>query len=301
MKTPKSDIHLLDLTRGRQIAEGKTKGIFEAKQDPDRVFVVSKDDITAGDGAKHDVLKSKAELATTTTCNVFRLLKACGMPIAFDGQYNGETFIAPKCDMLPYEVVVRREAHGSYLKRNPNLEKGHLFPRLVVEFYLKTKDKVWKGWELPCDDPLMVLSEEDPNRVCIYDAGSPIIDKRFPNLLFKTSDIFAHENEAEFFPQMKKIAREVFLILEKAWQIEGGRLLDFKVEFGLDSKGNLLLADVIDSDSWRVLIDGVHVDKQVYRDGGGLDEVLKKYIIATEITERFASKSKNDFLCCLPG
>ena len=40
---------------------------------------------TGGDGAKHDVIPDKGALATATTCNVFRLLKACGLPVAFGG------------------------------------------------------------------------------------------------------------------------------------------------------------------------------------------------------------------------
>ena len=44
---------------------------------------MAKDDITAGDGAKHDIIPDKGRLATATTCNVFRLLKACGLPVGF--------------------------------------------------------------------------------------------------------------------------------------------------------------------------------------------------------------------------
>src|SRR6202007_1357610 len=107
----------------------------------------------AGDGAKHDIISGKSALANGTTCNVFRLLKACGIPVAFEEQDSATSFIAPKCQMLPYEVVTRREAHGSYLKRNPQYAKGQLFPKLIVEFYLKTKDKNWKGKPLVADDP----------------------------------------------------------------------------------------------------------------------------------------------------
>jgi len=92
------------------------------------VTVMSKDDITAGDGAKHDVIPGKGRLATATTCNVFRLLKVCGLPVAFEEQDSALSFVAPGCTMLPYEVVIRREAHGSYLKRNPHFAKGQLFP-----------------------------------------------------------------------------------------------------------------------------------------------------------------------------
>src|ERR1041384_3052788 len=146
--------HPKALSLGALVTEGKTKRIFRINGS-DLVSVVSKDDITAGDGAKHDIIPDKGRLANQTTCNVFRLLKACGLPVAFEEQDSPTSFIAPLCEMLPYEVVVRREAHGSYLKRSPAFAKGQLFPKLIVEFFLKTKDKDWKGKPLVADDPLM--------------------------------------------------------------------------------------------------------------------------------------------------
>src|SRR6266852_4323898 len=88
---------------GALVAEGKTKRIHEAQGGSDLVTVISKDDITAGDGAKHDVIADKGRLANATTCNVFRLLKACGLPVAFVQQDSATSFIGPKCQMLPYE------------------------------------------------------------------------------------------------------------------------------------------------------------------------------------------------------
>ena len=76
------------------------------------------------------------------------------------------------CAMLPYEVVARREAHGSYLKRPTHVSKGHIFPRLVVEFFLKTKGRRWKSHELTCDDPLMIWSENAGN-IALHHAGKP--------------------------------------------------------------------------------------------------------------------------------
>ena len=67
----------------------------------------------------------------------------------------------------------------------------------------------------------------------------------------------------------------------------GGTLVDLKVEFGFDTRGRLLLADVIDNDSWRVIEDGSYIDKQVYRDGGALDDVAAKYRRVAEITDHF--------------
>ncbi len=265
------------------LSEGKTKRIHQAAGNDDLVVVVSKDDITAGDGAKHDVIPDKGELATRTTCNVFRLLKACDIPVAFIEQNDATSFVAPRCQMLPYEVVVRREAHGSFLKRNPHLAKGDLFPRLIVELFLKTNGKRWKSHELICDDPLMTYVE-DAAQIRLF---SPAVPPREPFLTLAAQEVFSHDNEAKSFPTMRTIARQAFLVLEKAWQIEGRRLVDFKVEFGFDAGGRLLLADVVDNDSWRVVESDSYIDKQMYRDGGALSEVAASYRRVAEITDHF--------------
>jgi phosphoribosylaminoimidazole carboxylase/phosphoribosylaminoimidazole-succinocarboxamide synthase len=187
--------------------------------------------------------------------------------------------------MLPYEVVVRREAHGSYLKRNPHLAKGQLFPQALVEFYLKTKDKNWKGKPLVADDPFMQFAE-DAKQIRLFNPAKPLQGQE-PFLVLAGSEVFSRADESKMFPEMRRIARQAFLVLEKAWQLEGGTLVDLKVEFGFDAKGNLLLADVIDNDSWRVLEGGSYIDKQVYRDGGALDDVAAKYRHVAEITGHF--------------
>jgi phosphoribosylaminoimidazole carboxylase / phosphoribosylaminoimidazole-succinocarboxamide synthase len=270
---------------GVLVAEGKTKMIHLLDGSPGLATIVAKDDITAGDGAKHDIIPDKGRLATATTCNVFRLLKACGLPVAFVEQDSAISFVAPQCDMLPYEVVVRREAHGSYLKRNPHLAKGQLFPQTIVEFYLKTKDKNWKGKPLIADDPFMQFTE-DGKQIRLFNPAKPLQGQE-PFLVLAGSEVFSRADESKMFPEMRRIARQAFLVLEKAWQLEGGTLVDLKVEFGFDTKGNLLLADVIDNDSWRVLEGGAYIDKQVYRDGGALDDVAAKYRQVAEITGRF--------------
>ncbi len=118
--------------------------------------------------------RTRAGSPTPPPRNVFRLLKACGLPVAFVEQDSAISFIAPHCRMLPYEVVVRREAHGSYLKRNPQFAKGQLFPRLIVEFFLKTKDRDWKGKPLTCDDPLMSYVE-GATQIKLYNPAKPIL------------------------------------------------------------------------------------------------------------------------------
>jgi len=181
--------------------------------------------------------------------------------------------------------VIRREAHGSYLKRNPHFAKGQLFPKLIVEFFLKTKDKNWKGKPLVADDPLMNYAEGGSD-IRLFNPAKPMHGQE-PFLVLPTSEVFSRPDEWKIFPEMERIARQAFLALEKSWQLAGGTLVDLKVEFGFDTKGRLLLADVIDNDSWRVLENGAYIDKQVYRDGGALDDVAEKYRRVAEVTGHF--------------
>ncbi|MEK9195462.1 MAG: phosphoribosylaminoimidazolesuccinocarboxamide synthase [Patescibacteria group bacterium] len=270
------------------LAEGKTKIVRQNIHDPMLAILEAKDDITAGDGARHDVIAGKAVYATTTTCNVFHLLKACGVPVAFRKQLDATCLLAKKCEMLPYEVVVRREAHGSYLKRHPSFTKGNVFPKLIVEFFLKTTGKRWQQHELLADDPFIVF---DPYiglgrwcRLHLHLPDQPVCDES--RMLTLTE--YPPYDRRTVFSEMGEIARNAFLILEKAWQMIGRRLVDFKVEFGFNcSDGRLLLADVIDNDSWRVMHDGSHIDKQLYRDNASLDTVKQSYKEVAKLTEQF--------------
>lgn len=274
---------------GALLAEGKTKQIYAVKGNPALVLVVSKDDITAGDGAKHDIIPDKGKIATETTCNVFRLLHVHGVTTAFVEQDNCNSFVAKRCRMLPFEIVVRREAHGSYLKRYPWSHKGERLAALLVEVFLKTENQQWGKYRLPCNDPLMVTDVRGTT-VNLYHPAEPLsLLKNAPFLTLRASEVFLADETPLLFGNMGQAARRVFEILEAAWAKEGGRLVDFKVEFGLDAEGNLLLADVIDNDSWRVIEDGEYVDKQIYRDGGKLEDVATKYRRVAETTSRFLS------------
>lgn len=264
----------------QQVSEGKTKIIKTCLDDSTLAIIESKDDITAGDGAKRDIILGKAALATATTCNVFRLLASCNIPVAFKNQLDQTKFLAPYCTMIPYEVVVRREAHGSFLKRNPELHKGHYFPKLVIEFFLKTNNREWQGKSIPKDDPLVKFND---NNIELFLPDAPLHQQKS----FMVLNDFPLIDKRELFEKMSEIAQRTFLILEKAWQSVGARLVDFKIEFGFDSSGNLLLADVIDNDSWRVIYDNSNIDKQVYREGADLDTVAVLYKKVAQLTSQF--------------
>jgi phosphoribosylaminoimidazole carboxylase / phosphoribosylaminoimidazole-succinocarboxamide synthase len=266
---------------GRKIIEGKTKIVTELATDISKVVLTAKDDITAFNKQKHDLIEGKSRIATNTTCNVFRFLKKCGLPVAFDEQIDESRFIAPYCDMILYEVVVRREAHGSFLKRHPYLKKGHVFPEAMLEFFLKTTDLTWKNTKLAVDDPYITISD---HKGYLYRPDKPLWEQE-PLLVLEDYPLAGKESIIE---HIGVLARKAFFALEKAWQMASSTLVDFKLEFGLDRQGNLLIADVIDNDSWRVVHDNAYLDKQFYRDGGALNEVRARYEYVQQMTAQFS-------------
>ena len=226
------------VVRADKVIEGKTKIVWAIEGQDKLVDLESKDDITAGDGKKHDVIVGKAALANQTTCNVFRLLRASGIPVAFVEQTSPTSFLAERSDMILYEVIARREAHGSYLKRAPHLTKGHYFPRLLVEFFLKTTGRKWKEHDLPCDDPFIRFGDNTAN---LFLPSQPIAGEPFLSL-----DDYPYMDSPVAFAAMEELTRRTFLVLEKAWQLQGRRLVDFKIEFGVTHDSRLVVADVIE-------------------------------------------------------
>lgn len=260
--------------------EGKTKIVI-----PFAVArMIAKDDITAGDGVKHDMLPGKGELATTTTCQVFELLRACGLPVAYLYQDSPHSFVSRLCRMLPLEIVVRREAHGSYLKRHPEVALGQRFAVPLVEFYLKTKDKTYGKYRLVCDDPLMKLVGD---HIELYDPKE--VSAQAKPFLTLHRALVCHGAD---YDALASLAVKAFLALETAWALLAHHLCDMKIECGIakdeQRKPQIYIADVIDNDSWRVTNPvGNYVDKQLYRDGGSLKAVFATYQVVAALTERF--------------
>lgn len=274
--------------QGEKVIEGKTKIVHQVAGDPTLAILTSKPDITAGDGAKHDILDGKDALANATTCNVFALLKRHGIPVAFRERLDDTSFVAERCEMLPYEVVIRRRAHGSYLKRHPEVMRDTVFAQLVVEWYLKTAGKRWRGTTIPKDDPLIRFERDQMAlygyRANLFRPDLPI-DGTEPFLSLDNIPLLGNLEARE---QVEEVAERVFSLLEEAWSKLGYQLCDLKIEFGRTAGMRIVVADVIDNDSWRVLdAAGNYVDKQRYRDGEGLEAVLALYREVAKLTAQF--------------
>ncbi|HTR95428.1 MAG TPA: phosphoribosylaminoimidazolesuccinocarboxamide synthase [Trebonia sp.] len=278
-----AEVARLTGARPRRI-EGKTKVIEDVGGG--EVLIRGKDDITAGDGAKHDVLDGKAAASTRTTCNVFQLLERNGIPTHFVGCVDDVTFLARNVEMIPLELVVRRYAAGSYRDRFPDLPDGAVLDELAFEIF--EKDDAAHDPLLEFDFEAGVLRRHVPNSKAAEAIGpgvkagdlvneEPIGDSRYAGV------------SPELIAQLRSRAVSAFELIEKAWLEHGGVYIDFKIECGIDREtGELLIADVIDSDSGRLRFGEVDMSKQSYRDGTAtLPEIRKKFDEVAALTDRF--------------
>ncbi len=242
---------------GPLLTEGKTKQIYAYPDNASLVYIVSKDQITAGDGVRRNEISGKSRWSTMTTANVFRLLNEANIATHFIKQVNDTILLVRRCDMLPIEHVQRRIATGSYLKRHPEISEGTHFDPILIELFLK-------------DD-----ARHDP-QIWLQD----ILQRDL-----------ATEQEVEW---MANEGRRVFETLERAWASVDVALVDLKIEFGRDPQGHLLVADVIDNDSWRLWPGGDKtrmLDKQVYRNlqdvtPVALQEIADRYALVADLTAK---------------
>jgi RNA polymerase sigma factor (sigma-70 family) len=264
------------------IDEGKTKVIIDAGDGT--VLIRSKDDITAGDGAKHDVIDGKAASSTTTTCNIFQLLNGHGVPTHFLEQVDDVTFRARKVDMIPLELVARRIATGSFLDRHAGIDDGTVFKDLVFEVFEKDDAR---------HDPLLdfdflgdTLRRLVPNTKAATELGGRAGDVMSQETLSQSRYATV---DSELLEQLRELTLRTFEIVEEAWAGLGGTYFDFKIECGFDHENlTLLVADVIDSDSGRLRFGDKDMSKQAYRDGSqSLPDIKKNFDEVAELTKQF--------------
>lgn len=274
------------------VSEGKTKVVLPVEGDPMSCILRAKTAITAHDDPSlTQQIDSKPLDATATTCRVFELLRDAGLPVAYDRQISPTEFMAPLCTMVPLECIARRYAVGSYRKRFPQTPDGHRFHRLVMEFFLKTTGGNVRQMNgevmelgLTVEDPLILTPKEG-----LWQLSHPKYPTWESQALIKrqiASNLLV--TQAVDMNLIEDLTRKAFLVLEKAWGMQGCKLYDFKIEFGVDGRGNLLIADVIDNDSWRLrTADGKEVSKQLFREGHPLAEVEQAYHVVAGLVQRF--------------
>ena len=230
------------MEHGKQIYEGKAKILYETSN-PDEILVYYKDDATAGNGAKKGTIVDKGIMNNKMTAFFFDLLAKNGIKHHYISMPSDREMIVQKLQIVPLEVIVRNVAAGSLAKRL-GLEEGVPMKRTVLEFCYKNDE---------LGDPML-------NRYHIL-----------------AMDI-ATESELD---EIARISFEVNDILTKFLKDRGVDLIDFKLEFGRNSKGEIILADEISPDNCRFWDSKTKekLDKDRFRrDLGGVEDAYKEML-----------------------
>jgi len=193
--------------------EGKAKIIYPT-DDPNVLLTHFKDDATAFNAQKKGTIAQKGAMNCRISAALFTLLEQQGIATHYIDQVAPNQMRVKAVTILPLEVVVRNIAAGS-LCRQTGLEEGTPLPFPLVEFYYK-KDEL--------GDPLLTR-----DRVLMLNLASL--------------------NQLE---QLQSKALAINTYLKTFFGDCQITLVDFKLEFGLDTDGNLLLADEISPDSCRL-------------------------------------------------
>jgi phosphoribosylaminoimidazole-succinocarboxamide synthase len=252
----------------KKLAEGKTKIIYENPEDPKTVYMLFKDDITAGDGVKHDIIKGKALVDWRTNRDIFELLIRKDICTHYISSPQEKVVVAKKLDRkINLEVVTRRIAAGSILKRG-SIKEGTRFEPVITQFHYK-------------DDGL----------------HDPMLDEKYIDYIIK-------EKKGNEYSEMRKINSEVFLHLESAFAEFDVQLVDMKLEYGIIGD-SVVLIDEITGGSFRLwpyahknpdlnqsnvleeLNPKGRLDKDTYRMGEKIHKVLTKFEEIAKITAKF--------------
>lgn len=205
--------------------EGKAKQVY-ASEDPNLVIIHYKDDATAFNGLKKASISNKGVLNNKITTILFQQLNQRGIRTHWVETLNDRDQLCRKVSIVPLEVIVRNVVAGSMAKKF-GIEEGTVLKEPVFEICYKNDE-----------------------------LGDPMInDTHAVGLGFATRDEL---------DQIYAITSQVNEALKEIFDQINIRLIDFKLEFGKDSEGQILLADEISPDTCRFWEKGT--DKKLDKD-----------------------------------
>ena len=225
---------------GLLLYEGKAKRIF-AGAEPDIVLVEFKNDTTAFNAQKKTCLHKKGLLNCQISARLFEALEHIGIPTHFLGLASDAWMVVQRVDIIPLEVVLRNVAAGSICRQMP-IALGTVLTPALLDFYLK-------------DDHL----------------GDPLLTEARLRLL----DFVDSRHRMAMEMLTHQVNEHLMLLFSSL----GLTLVDFKLEFGINPEGTLVVADEISPDTcrlWDQQRDGIYdriLDKDRFRyDLGGVIE-----------------------------
>ena len=231
------------MSKRRRIYEGKAKVLYEGPE-PGTLVQHFKDDATAFNAEKHDVIEGKGVLNNRISEYIFLQLAQLGIQTHFIKALNMREQLIREAEIVPLEVVIRNVAAGSLVKRL-GLKEGEPLPRPLIEFYYK-------------DDAL----------------GDPLISEDHIAVFG-----WATQNELD---EIMSVAVRINDFLIGLFAGAGIRLVDFKLEFGRVWEGDvqrIILADEISPDNCRLwdANSNEKLDKDRFRqDLGGLVDAYQE-------------------------
>ena len=203
----------MQITKQDLMYEGKGKKLYKTNQNH---LVISefKDDLTAFNAEKKGSEEGKGVLNCKISTEIFKLLESKGVKTHYVETLSDNAMVCQLVKIIPIEVVVRNIATGSLSKRL-GIKEGEILPFTLVEFYYK-------------DDAL----------------GDPLINDEHALILKCVHSL-------ESLDILRERGRKVNEILRPFFDDKNLMLVDFKLEFGVNEKGEIILADEISPDSCR--------------------------------------------------
>lgn len=228
------------MEKKEQLYEGKAKKVF-ATDDPSVVIVDYKDDATAFNGEKKGTIVGKGAINNVMSNHMFQLLEKQGIPTHFIQQLSDRETAVKKVAIVPLEVIIRNISAGSFAKRY-GVEEGIVFDQPTIEFSYKNDE---------LGDPLI----NDYHALALHLATRDEL-AAIQRMAFQANDIMK-----QYFDTLNVI------------------LVDFKLEFGKTTDGQLVLADEISPDTCRLWDKDTKekLDKDRFRrDMGGVEEAYQE-------------------------
>lgn len=225
------------------IYEGKAKQVYASDKE-NLIIIHFKDDATAGNGAKKGTIVNKGAINNKITAKIFKMLGENGIKTHLVEVLNDRDQLCQKVKIFPLEVTVRNVIAGTMSKRL-GIEEGTVPPETIFEIGYKNDD-----------------------------LGDPLIND------YHAYALGIKKEELEIIYSMTKKINELLI---KIFDEIGINLIDFKIEFGRNCEGEIILADEITPDTCRLWDKktGVKLDKDRFRRDMG--NVEKAYI---EVAER---------------
>ena len=221
---------------------GKAKNLFST-EDENVIIAQYKDQATALNGVKREQIAGKGQLNNQISSLIFQKLNAAGVATHFIKKISETEQLNKKVKIIPLEVVLRNVTAGSFSKRF-GVKEGIQLEKPIVEFYYKNDD---------LDDPF-------------------INDEHVKFLKLANDEDIAY---------IKAETRRINKLLSDWFHQIGLKLIDFKLEFGFDKDGKIILADEFSPDNCRLWdAQGHHMDKDVFR--RGLGELTDVYEVVWE-------------------